>query len=318
MVVSPHITSHQVRRILMAVLFLVAGTTLAACGSSSGSGGGYGSGGTKSKGTIKIGMKNFAENEIIAAMYSLLLQKNGFTTSLHQLNETPALQSAITRGDIDLYPEYTGTGLIVLGMNAIVANSATAYSIVSKDYPKRFKLTWLQQSPMNDTNGVAVTQATAAKYHLTTLSDLAKAAPQLSFGEDPACKTRPDCLQGMESKYGIHFKSVADVGSPALRYKGLLAGTYDVIEVFTTDPPIEADHLVVLSDNKTAVFPADHIAPVIRDSTLKKYPEIRGILNALAPDITTPVMIRLNGDVYLHGKPYMAVARSFLKSKGLL
>jgi len=301
----------------MALLFLGSAGFIAV-GGSAGTLASTSHAGTSKVGPIKIGEKNFAEEEIVASMYQLLLQKAGFSVSLHQIAETPALQSALQRGDIDLYPEYTGTGLIYMNRPGIVTNAVKAYDIVKAAYPKKYKETWLAQAPMNDTNGVGVTQATANKYHLKTLSNLAKVASKLTFADDPACKGRPDCLGGMEKAYGIHFKSVTDISSTPLRYSGLTSGKFDVVEVFTTDAPIQADHLVVLKDNKGKIFPADHIAPLIRNSTLSKYPQIRHTLNKLAQYLTTPVMINLNGQVILKTKDPSAVARSFLKSKGLL
>jgi len=268
--------------------------------------------------TINVGTKNFAEEYVIADMYRLLLQKAGFNVPpYHDLAETPVLQSALLRGSIDLYPEYTGTGLeVVLKRTKSVTNAVQAYNMVKKGY-RHLHLTWLAQTPMNDTNGVGVSQSTASKYHLTTLSDLAKSASKLSFAADPACKDRPDCLGGMQSLYGIHFKSVAYVTSTPVRYKGLKDGTYDVIEVFTTDGPIKALNVKVLQDNKQ-IFPADHIAPVVRDSILRKYPKIRGVLNKLAPYLTTAAVIKLNVQVVLNSKDPLAVARGFLKQHHLM
>lgn len=272
----------------------------------------------QARATINVGYKNFAEEQIIGNMYIQLLDKHGFNAVGHQLTETPVLQSALMHGQIDMYPEYTGTGLGVLGITKAVTNPVVAYDTVKTRYQKRFHLTWLEQAPMNDTNGVGVSQATAAKYHLHTLSDLAKVASKLTFAEDPACKSRPDCLAGMQSSYGIHFKSVTDIGSTPLRYSGLKSGQFDVIEVFTTDGPIKADHVVVLKDNKGKVFPADHIAPIVRDSILKKYPQIRRVLNPLAQYLTTRVLIKLNGQVLLQNQDAAVVAKNFLKSKHLL
>lgn len=273
---------------------------------------------TRAQATINVGYKNFAEEQIIGDMYIQLLDKHGFHAVGHQLTETPFLQSALMHGQIDLYPEYTGTGLGVLGITKAITNPIIAYDMVKTRYQRRFHLTWLNQAPMNDTNGIGVTQATAAKYHLHNLSQLARVASKLTFAEDPACKTRPDCLAGMQANYGIHFKSVTDIPSGPLRYSGLKSGQFDVIEVFTTDAPIKADHVVVLKDNKGKVFPADHIAPIVRDTILTKYPKIRAILNPLAPFLTTKALIRLNGEVILHNKDAATVARNFLRSKHLL
>ncbi|HEY8686918.1 MAG TPA: glycine betaine ABC transporter substrate-binding protein [Chloroflexota bacterium] len=273
----------------------------------------------QAKPTINIGENNFAESEIIGDMYSLLLQKHGFGAKLHVLGSEPALPTtALRRGDLDIFPEYTGTGLQVLGITRIVTSPTTAYNTVKNQYAQRFHITWLQQSAFNDTNGVAVTQATSRKYGLHTLSDLAKVAKNLTFAALSGCKGRPDCLGGFQSAYGIQFKTINYLDSTPLRYSALKNGQADAIEVFTTDAPIQADHLVVLADNKHAVFPADHIAPLVRNVVLQKNPEIRTILDPLARYLTTGAMIKLNGQVILQSQDAMNVARTFLKSKHLL
>ncbi len=273
----------------------------------------------QAKPTINIGENNFAESEIIGDMYSLLLQKHSFGAKLHVLGSEPALPTtALRRGDLDIFPEYTGTGLQVLGIKRIVTSPTTAYNTVKNQYAQRFHITWLQQSAFNDTNGVAVTQATSRKYGLHTLSDLAKVAKNLTFAALSGCKGRPDCLGGFQSAYGIQFKTINYLDSTPLRYSALKNGQADAIEVFTTDAPIQADHLVVLADNKHAVFPADHIAPLVRNVVLQKNPEIRTILDPLARYLTTGAMIKLNGQVILQSQDAMNVARTFLKSKHLL
>lgn len=267
---------------------------------------------------INLGTKNFPEEYIISNMYRLLLQKAGFNVAYHDLGGTPQLQAALLNGSIDLYPEYTGTGLQVLGIQRIMTNPWKTYRLVKRQYARRFNLRWLAQTPMNDTNGVGVTQATAAKYRLRTLSDLARVAGQFSFAGPPACQTRPDCYAGMRKFYGIRFKQFIGLDAAPLRYQGLKSGQYNSIEVFTTDGQIQADRVVVLRDNKQAVFPADRIAPVVRGSILRKYPRIARVLNRLAPYITTPVMSRLNARVVINRADALQVARSFLRSKGLI
>ncbi len=273
----------------------------------------------QAKPTINIGENNFSESEIIGDMYSLLLQKHGYGTKLHVLGSEPALPTtALRRGDLDIFPEYTGTGLQVLGIKRIVTSPTTAYNTAKNQYAQRFHITWLQQSAFNDTNGVAVTQATSKKYHLHTLSDLAKVSKNLTFAALSGCKGRPDCLGGFQSTYGIQFKTINYLDAAPLRYSALKNGQADAIEVFTTDGPIRANHLVVLADNKHAVFPADHIAPLVRDTVLHKNPEIRSILDPLARYLTTDAMAKLNGLVILQSQDAMNVARTFLKSKHLL
>jgi osmoprotectant transport system substrate-binding protein len=269
-------------------------------------------------GHINIGSKSFGEEYVVSRIYQLLLEKHGFTVGWHDLNETPQLQQAMLNKNIDLYPEYTGTGLQVVGVQSIVINQTKAYNTVKSKYENKYHFTWLAKAPMNDTNGVGVTQATSAKYSLHTLSDLAKVSNKLSFAGLTGCPPRPDCLAGMTSKYGIHFSKFVGLDSAPLRYKGLSSGQFDSVEVFTTDGPIQANHLVVLTDDKHAVFPADNLAPVIRDPVLKQYPQIASILNSVEPYLTTQAVIKLNVDVVLNSVDPLTAARKFLKSKHLI
>jgi len=269
--------------------------------------------------TINIGEKNFDEEYIIGDMYALLLGKAGFATRIHVLgSNAPQFQKALLNGQLDLYPEYTGTGLTVILKRPGIANAARAYTVVKKQYKSKFNLVWLAQAPMNDTNAVAVTGATASKYGLKNLSSLARAASQLSFAALPECKGRPDCLGGLASKYGIHFKSVTSVASTSLTLQALRAGQVDAAEIFGTSPAIKAFGLKILPDNLQKVFPADHIAPVVRGSILTKYPKISTILNKVEPYLTTKAVIRLNAGFDLQHQDAMALASQFLKSKGLL
>jgi osmoprotectant transport system substrate-binding protein len=268
---------------------------------------------------INIGEKNFDEEYIIGDMYALLLAKAGFGTHLHVLgSNAPPFQKALLNGQLDLYPEYTGTGLTVILNRPGIANATRAYDVVKNQYKKKFNLVWLEQAPMNDTNAVAVSQATATKYHLKTLSNLASVASQLSFAALPECNGRADCLGGLQNVYGIHFKNVTYVASTSLTLQALRAGQVDAAEIFGTSPAIKAFNLRTLTDNKAKVFPADHIAPVIRGSLLAKYPQIRTILNKLAPYLTTKAVIKLNAGFDLQHQDAMVLARQFLKSKHLL
>jgi glycine betaine/choline ABC-type transport system substrate-binding protein len=270
------------------------------------------------KATINVGTKNFPEEYLVSDMYKMLLERHGFHVGkTHNLATTDVLQKALLRGQIDMYPEYTGTGQEVVLKRKGLANEAKEYKSVKSGYQKKFHLTWLKDAPMNDTNSVGVTAATAQKYGLRSLSDLAKVAGQLTFAGYPDCKDRADCLGGLEGVYGIHFKNIVYADSASIIYKGVSSGTYDVIEVFTTDGPIKALNLRVLKDNK-GIFPADHIAPVVRTSILRKYPQIAMILNPLAKYLTTGAVQKMNVKVVLNSADPMVVARAFLKSKHLL
>jgi osmoprotectant transport system substrate-binding protein len=270
-------------------------------------------------GTIKVGSKDFTEEFIVAELYALMLEKSGFTVDRKiNLGGTPIAQQAIVNGDIDLYPEYTSTGLLTVLKKQPLKDSKEIYDTVKKDYEEQFKLTWLDPSPFNDTNGLATTQEVADKYGIKTYSDLAKNASQLRLGGPAEFAEREDGIKGLQATYGgFDFKEFKQLGTGPLRYDALKSGEVDVVVVFTTDARIAADKLVVLQDDKT-FYPIYNIAPVVRQDTLAANPKIADTLNMLAPLLTDDVITGLNAQVDIEGKEYAAVAKAFLEEKGLL
>ena len=270
-------------------------------------------------GTIKIGSKDFTEEFIVAELYAQLLENAGFTVERKiNLGGTPIAQAAITNGDIDLYPEYTSTVLLTVLKQQPLKQPSEILAAVKKGYEDQFKLTWLDPSPFNDTQGLAVTQATADKYGIKTYSDLATKAPELTIGGPAEFAEREDGIKGLQATYGgFQFKEFKQLGTGPLRYDALKGGDVDVVVVFTTDARIAADKLVVLQDDKT-LYPIYNIAPVIRQDTLAANPAVADTLNKLAPLLTDSVITGLNAQVDIDGKEYAAVAKEFLAGSGLL
>ncbi len=134
--------------------------------------------------TITVGSKDFTEEFIVAEMYALLLENNGFKVNRKlNLGGTPIAQQALVNKQIDLYPEYTSTGLLEVLKDSQQYDSADAiYQAVKAGYEKQFNITWLQPAPFNDSNTFAVTQDTAQKYNLKTFSDLFAHASDLRLG----------------------------------------------------------------------------------------------------------------------------------------
>ncbi len=266
---------------------------------------------------VAVGSKDFSEALLIGNMYTQLLQHAGLTvTPRLNLGATQVAMAALQRGDIDLYPEYTGTALINVVKAPPSGDRAATYDRVKAFYKKHFDLIWLDPAPMNNTQALASTQATAARYHLKTLSDLSRAAPQLRLGAIPEFAKREDGLAGLQRVYGgFKFKSVAlfDIG---LKYKALQSGDVDVVVAFGTDGQIEADNLVVFEDDKH-FWPVYAVAPVVRAATLTKYPAIAPALNGLAPLLTDSAMRRLNFQVDGNKQEPADVARDFLKAHAL-
>lgn len=269
---------------------------------------------------IKVGAKDFTEDQLIAHMYTLLLQQAGFSVSEHFNLPTSIAHRSLVRGDIDLYPEYTGTGLeVILKQSGVAHNAARYYRAVASGYQRHFHLTWLNPAPMNDTQGLATTKAIAKKYGITTISQLVKHASKLRFIANSEFLSRPDGLPGLKKTYGnFSFQSTVQVaGAGSLRYAALTQGRGDVVVAFTTDGLIAGDHLVVLKDDK-GYAPPDQVAPVVRDDILKANPQIRSILNRLAPKLTSTLIQSLNYQVDGQHQDLATVAQTFLRKQGLL
>lgn len=272
------------------------------------------------KGTVNIGSKDFTENQIIAYMYSQLLQQHGIANNVHNGIASAIISSALMKGQIDLYPEYTGTGIVdVLKMNDVPHDAITYYSTVAAQYEKKYHITWLNPSPMNDTQGLATTQAVSKKYGIKTISDMVKNASKLRFIANSEFLTRPDGLPGLKKTYGnFKFKSTFEVaGAGSARYAALRRGQGDIVVAFTTDGPIVGDNLVLLKDDKNYA-PPDNVAPIVRDSILNSNAGIRTALNALAPLITTGAIQKLNYQADSQHKNAQDLAKSFLKQHGLM
>ncbi len=267
---------------------------------------------------VAIGSKDFTEELILGEMYAQILEKHGLAVSRKlNLGGTQVAMEALLRGDIDLYPEYTGTGLITELKLKPRGDAASIYRTVKNEYEHRYHLIWLDPAPMNDSQALAMTQAGSAKYGVRTLSDLAKAAPQLRLGAIPEFTTREDALPGLQRAYGgFQFKSVKlfDIG---LKYKALETGQVDVVVAFGTDGQIAADHLILLTDDKH-FWPAYQVAPVVRRATLERHPEIATSLNKLAPLLTDVVMRDLNYQVDGAKQEPADVAQAFLAAHHLV
>jgi len=264
-------------------------------------------------GAIRIGSKNFSENITVAEIYAGALERAGLAVERHMnLGSTQIATAAIVRGDIQLYPEYTGTALIDVLHLPPRREATTILATIQRAYEQRFRLTWLKPAPANDSQGLAVTQSVAKKYGVRTLSQCARRAPQLRLAAVPEFVARADALPGLQKYYGgFKFKSVRtfDIG---LQYEALQRGDADVATAFTTDALITADNLVVLGDDRH-FWPPYNIAPVVRLDTLRAHPQIAALLNRIAPLITDTVLRGLNVEVDLNKREPAEVAAQFLK-----
>ncbi|HZO95575.1 MAG TPA: glycine betaine ABC transporter substrate-binding protein [Candidatus Baltobacteraceae bacterium] len=246
------------------------------------------------RGAARTGSKNFTEELILGELYAQALERAGIAVARRlDLGATPIAMNALLRGDIDVYPEYTGTALLnVLGL-APISDARRAYDTVERAYRERFDLIWLDASPFDDSNALASTRALADRYRLRTLSEVSRAAPRLTLGTVPEFLRREDGLPGLRRRYGgFRFKRIVQLDN-GLKYQALAHGDVDVVVAFTTDGEIAAEALIVFEDDKH-LFPAYQAAPVARPQALRAFPKLAPALNALAPRLTTVAMRALN------------------------
>ena len=285
---------------------------LAACGTAAGGGGG------SNKGPVKIGTKNFPEQLILGEMYALLLEEEGIKVERKfNLAGTPVLHEELKTGEIDLYPEYTGTGLLTVLKLPTETDRQKVYDTVSKEYKSQFNLVWLDPAPMNNTQALAMTKDGSAKVGVTTISQMAAKASELRMIGPPEFAEREDGLPGIKKAYGEFNLRQYIAVDPGLKYKGLVDGQADVAVAFGTDGEISAFNLVVLQDDKN-LFPPYPVAPVVRQQTLDANPKIKDQLNKLAPKLSDDTMRRLNNEVSGNQKEPAAVAKDFLTQEGLI
>lgn len=270
-----------------------------------------------------------------------MLENAGFSVERKlNLGGTVIAQAALLSGDLDVYPEYTGTGLLVVleesladvpglgdasAVGTAVASptavdpSTAVYDYVKQRYQEEFDLIWLDQTPMNDTQALAVTRSFAEENDLTTVSDLVALASSvdLVFSAPVDFEERDDGLKGLRATYG-DFPATVNGVAPGIKYQALVDGDANVVLAFSTDAEIGFNDLVVLEDD-LALWPPYHVAPVVRQDTLDENAGLADALNAVAQFITNDVQIGLNGQVV--GPDAMSpedVARAFLQEQGLV
>jgi osmoprotectant transport system substrate-binding protein len=291
---------------------------LAACGSSSNpttpAGGGGAPTSKAAADTIVVGSANFQENVVLADIYAEALKAKGVKVSSKlNIGSRETYIPALKDGSIDLIPEYSGVLLQYFDKTATAESSTDVFSALQKAVPS--PLTVLDQSQAEDKDAIVVTKATADKYHLTSIADLAAVANKLTLGAPPEFQTRVDGIPGLKKVYNVTFKTYRklDAGGP-LTENGLKNGQIDAGDIFTTDPLIAKNGWVVLADPKS-LYTAQNVLPLINSS--KASDNVKTILNAVSAKLTTDDLVQLNEKVQLEKQDADAVAKAWLTSVGL-
>lgn len=267
---------------------------------------------------LKIGSKNFTESLILGEMYSLALENAGYEVERKMnLGGTMVAHEALKNGDIDMYPEYTGTGLINILEEAPKSDAKEVYDMVAKYYKDNFNLIWLEPTNANDSQGLVVTKKVAEKYDLYKISKLAEVAPELRLAAVPEFEEREDGLKGLKKYYGgFEFKSI-NLYDYGVKYRVILNDEADVTVGFTTDGDLTNKDLVLLEDDKK-FWPPYFVCPVIKGEVLAQDPEVANVLNAVSATLDNATMQALNAEVDIHKREYAEVAKEYLQKKGLI
>lgn len=316
---------------LWGALLLALALTLgvAACGSDDDDGGttaGDGGGGAivsnpdNGKVSLTIGSKNFPEQEILGEIYAQALAAAGYKvkSDLNLGSETVA-RKAVKTGEISGYPEYASTALTSFfgkEPEEVPADAQGAWEEANAEFEKE-GLTAFEPTPFASANAVGTTTETAEKYDLENVSDLEGVSQELTLYGSPECRQRIDCLAGLESLYGLKFKSFkpVDIG---LRYTVLEKGQADLSILFTTDPQLSAekDKFVILEDDKE-VFPAGNVIFVTTQKVNEEAgPDYEETILQVQEGLTLEVMQELDARVELERQTPKEAAAAYLESAG--
>jgi osmoprotectant transport system substrate-binding protein len=270
---------------------------------------------------ITVGSFDFPESVLLAEIYGQALAARKLPVRiLPDLGPRELVDSALMNGLLQIVPEYAGSALefFSLGRVSARADSGAATKALAGWAAGR-GLVAATPAPAQDDNAIVVTAATAARYHLRSIADLAGVAPHLGFGGPPECPGRAYCLPGLKRVYGLRFRQFVplDAGGP-LTLQALEAGYIDVALLFTTDPSIAARHLVILADDR-GLQPAENVTPLVRREAIVRYgPKLLAVLDKVSALLDTGTLRALDARVELQGHNPRVVAVNWLRAHGLI
>ena len=246
---------------------------------------------------IRVGSKDFTENEIVGELYALALEDAGYEVERIFDIAGSVIHTSIVNDEIDLYPEYTGTGLISILQLDPLTDPQEVYDTVKEAYEEQFSLIWLDYAQANDGQGLFISKAASDEYGILTISDLQANADKLRFASQGEFDEREDGLPGLEKIYGpFAFKS-SKIYDNGLKYNIVENDEADVAPAYTTEGRLaEKDKFVLLEDDKQA-WPPYNLAPVVRRNVLEENPDIPEILGKVNAALDTETITALNAQV---------------------
>lgn len=292
-----------IKQLLIITMIMVFGLSITACGNN-----------TSKKVTIRVGSKDFTENLIVGELYALTLEDGGYKVERVPSIAGSVIHTSLVSNKIDLYPEYTGTGLLSILKLKLMTNPDEVYKSVKAGYEKQFKITWLKYSQANDGQGLVIRTAVAKKLGITTISDLQKHASEIRFASQGEFDQRDDGIPALTKVYGPFKWKSSKVYDNGLKYQVLKDNEADAAPAYTTEGQlVNTKEFTLLKDDKH-VWPPYNLAPVIRDNVLKAHLDIEKILNKISSKLDTKTVTALNAKVDVDKEEYEDVAKDFYKS----
>ena len=265
--------------------------------------------------TVTIGTKNFTEEFILGQLYKQALEAKGYKVDYKEnIGSSELIDTAITSGKINFYPEYTGVIVLDLAKKSSPATAAATYA-AAKSFEETRNLTLLNRTPFFDSDSFGMLTATARKLHVTTIGQMKKVR-HISYAGYPECKTRITCLLGLKNIYGLKQVKFVPLSSISvytlLNQKKITAG-----DTFSTDPQLLSKKYIVLKDTKH-IFGFQNVAPVLTKQLASDGgAAFATAVNAVSAKLTLPAMRAMNKAVAIDKKTPADVADAFLKANGL-
>lgn len=293
------------KRVLIALLIAIVVGSLVGCSNNKSVSG--------DKGKLRIGAKNFTENLIVSEIYALALEDKGYKVERIPNIASSIIHTALVNGEIDLYPEYTGTGLLAILKKDLLTDPKQVYDTVKSEYLKQFNLVWLNYSSANDGQGLVIRTDVANNLGIKTISDLQKQANEIRFASQGEFDKREDGIPGLEKVYGKFNWKSSRIYDSGLKYEVLASNEADLAPASTTEGQLTKPQFTLLVDDKH-VWPPYNLAPVINKSVLDAHPDIADILNKVSASLDTKKITKLNAEVDVEKKEYEEVAKQYYNS----
>jgi osmoprotectant transport system substrate-binding protein len=269
--------------------------------------------------TIILGTKDFTEEFVLGELYKQALEAKGFKVQYKpNIGSTEIIDTALTSGKINMYPEYIGEIVQTVFHQKTLPKTAHGWWTLGKSLEEKRGYTLLNATPFFDVDAIAVRKADATKYGLVTVPDLAKIQGKMTIklGARPEFKNREEGFKGMQDVYGLTKLQYVSIAN-GLTYQALDQNKVFAINVFSTDAQLSTGKYVVLKDPKL-IFGVQNVAPVVSKKVLAAAgPKFAAAVNAVSAKLTAPAIVAMNGAVVFNKKTPKSVASAFLKANGL-